>query len=324
METSDTVLPPSTPSAVAPTESAIPDAALSIWRLRWRRLKADRTAMAGGILLILLLLFSFSSPLVEYALDIDSNRTDLLSRYEPPSAQNLLGTDEAGRDELVRLMRGGQVSLLVGLMGALSAALVGTVIGVVAGYFGGRTDKILMRIADGVISLPNLPLLIVFAAIDLKKLGFSEAFVRSGDANFYRIVLIIALVQWTVVARLVRATTLSLLSRDYVMAARIQGARAFHVMTVHILPNAISPICVATTLAMGRIILFEATLSFLGVGILPPTPSWGNMLSNAQDLIAAAPTLAFYPGIMIFLTVIAVNFFGDGLQTAFDPKSDSR
>lgn len=304
--------------------AALPDKAVSIWALRWQRLKKDKAALAGGALLVLLVAFSFSAPLLEWYLGVSAVKADLLSRYEPPSAQHWLGTDEAGRDELARLMRGGQVSLMVGFLGATIAALIGTVIGVVAGYFRGRTDTILMRITDGVISVPILPLLIIFAAIDLRKLGFSDTFVKSGDANFWRIVVIIALVQWTVVARLVRATTLSLLNRDYVLAAKVQGASAFEIMTVHILPNAVSPIAVATTLAMGRIILFESTLSFLGLGILPPNASWGNMLNNAQDLVAAAPALAFYPGIMIFLTVIAVNFFGDGLQSAFDPKSDSR
>jgi peptide/nickel transport system permease protein len=180
-----------------------------------------------------------------------------------------------------------------------------------------------MRITDGVISLPILPLLIVFAAIDLQKLGFSEEFVRSSAANFYRIVFIIALVEWTTVARLVRASTLSLMTREFVLAARTQGASARHILTVHILPNTTSPIIVALSLAVGQIILLESTLSFLGLGIQPPTPSWGNMLNNAQELIARAPELAFYPGFLIFITVIAVNFVGDGLQDAFDPRSEA-
>ena len=180
-----------------------------------------------------------------------------------------------------------------------------------------------MRMTDGVISLPLLPLLIVFAAIDLQKLGFSQEFVRSGVANFYRIVFIIALVEWTTVARLVRASTLGLMTREFVLAARTQGASARHILGVHVLPNAASPIIVALSLAVGQIILLESTLSFLGLGIQPPTPSWGNMLNNAQELISRAPLLAFYPGLLIFVTVIAVNFFGDGLQDAFDPRAES-
>ena len=300
----------------------LPQAARSVAALRWRRLRANRPALGGMILLILLIVFSFSAPLAAWALGIDPNHTDLFARFDGPSAAHWLGTDDAGRDVLLRLMVGGRISLLVGISGALSSALVGTLIGLVAGYYRGRVDSVLMRVTDGVIALPLLPLLIVFAAIDLKKLGFSDTFVRSGDANFYRIVLIITLVQWTTVARLVRAATLSLLNREYVLAAQAQGAGARHILLTHILPNAVSPIIVATTLAVGQIILFESVLSFLGLGILPPTPSWGNMLNNAQELVTAAPALAFYPGALIFATVIAVNFFGDGLQNAFDPRSD--
>lgn len=295
----------------------------SVWQLRWRRLVRNRATLLGAAVLILLALFSAGAPVYEKLMGVDVNDTDLLNRFSPPSAEHLLGTDDAGRDVLARLMYGGRISLLVGLFGAVSAAMVGTLIGLIAGYYRGRTESILMRITDGVISLPILPLLIVFAAIDLQKLGFSEEFVRSSAANFYRIVFIIALVEWTTVARLVRASTLSLMTREFVLAARTQGASARHILTVHILPNTTSPIIVALSLAVGQIILLESTLSFLGLGIQPPTPSWGNMLNNAQELIARAPELAFYPGFLIFITVIAVNFVGDGLQDAFDPRSEA-
>ncbi len=307
----------------ANTLSTLADKPQSVWQLRWRRLRRNRAAMLGAVVLILLALFSASAPLYEKLMGVDVNDTDLLNRFSPPSAQHLLGTDDAGRDVLARLMYGGRISLLVGLFGAVSAAMVGTLIGLIAGYYRGRTESILMRITDGVISLPILPLLIVFAAIDLQKLGFSEEFVRSSAANFYRIVFIIALVEWTTVARLVRASTLSLMTREFVLAARTQGASARHILTVHILPNTTSPIIVALSLAVGQIILLESTLSFLGLGIQPPTPSWGNMLNNAQELISRAPELAFYPGFLIFVTVIAVNFVGDGLQDAFDPRADA-
>lgn len=303
--------------------AVLADKPQSVWQLRWRRLLSNRAAMLGAAVLILLVLFAAGAPVYEKLMGVDVNDTDLLNRFSPPSAQHLLGTDDAGRDVLARLMYGGRISLLVGLLGAVSAAMVGTLIGLIAGYYRGRTESILMRITDGVISLPILPLLIVFAAIDLQKLGFSEEFVRSSAANFYRIVFIIALVEWTTVARLVRASTLSLMTREYVLAARTQGASARHILTVHILPNTTSPIIVALSLAVGQIILLESTLSFLGLGIQPPTPSWGNMLNNAQELISRAPELAFYPGFLIFITVIAVNFVGDGLQDAFDPRADS-
>ena len=302
--------------------SAVADRPQPVWQLRWRRLRRNRAAVLGGIVLLLLVLFAASAPLYERLMGVDVNDTNLLARFAPPSTQHLLGTDEAGRDVLARLMYGGRVSLLVGLASAVSAALLGTLIGLLAGYYRGRTEAILMRMTDGVISLPLLPLLIVFAAIDLQKLGFSEAFVRSPTANFYRIVIIIALVEWTTVARLVRASTLGLMAREFVLAARAQGASARHILTVHVLPNTASPIIVALSLAVGQIILLESTLSFLGLGIQPPTPSWGNMLNNAQELISRAPALAFYPGLLIFVTVIAVNFLGDGLQDAFDPRAE--
>jgi peptide/nickel transport system permease protein len=301
---------------------SIADRPQSVWQLRWRRLAKNRVAMLGAVVLILLALFAAGAPVYERLMGVNVNDTNLLNRFSPPSAQHILGTDEAGRDVLARLMYGGRISLLVGLLGAVSAAMVGTLIGLIAGYYRGRTEALLMRITDGVISLPLLPLLIVFAAIDLQKLGFSEEFVRSSAANFYRIVFIIALVEWTTVARLVRASTLSLMTREFVLAAH-QGASARHILSVHILPNTTSPIIVALSLAVGQIILLESTLSFLGLGIQPPTPSWGNMLNNAQELISRAPELAFYPGFLIFITVIAVNFVGDGLQDAFDPRADA-
>jgi peptide/nickel transport system permease protein len=254
-------------------------------------------------------------------LGVDPYETDLLSQYSPPSAEHPLGTDDAGRDELVRLMLGGQISLLVGLLATGFGSVVGLVVGVIAGYFGGRTDSLLMRFTDGVIALPLLPLLIVLGALDLTKLGFSSEFAHSSAAGFWRVVIIIAIVDWTSIARLTRAATMALRQRDYVRSARASGGGAGYVMTTHILPNVATPLIVAVTLTVGRVILFESVLSFLGFGIVVPTPSWGNMLNNAQELVTTAPALAIYPGLLIFITVIAVNFLGDGLQHAFDPRS---
>ncbi len=255
---------------------------------------------------------------------VDANAVDLFNRLQPASAAHPLGTDEAGRDVLVRLLYGGRVSLFVGMAAALTAALLGTSVGLISGYFGGRLDALFMRLTDGVIALPLLPLLIVLAALDLQKLGFSAEAAQSESANLYRIVAIVALVGWTTVARLVRATALSLRERPFVLAARAQGASAFRIMTVHILPNLASPIIVATTLSVGNVILLESVLSFLGLGIQPPLPSWGNLLTNAQELIWDAPALAVYPGMAIFITVIAFNFVGDGLQDALDPRALER
>ena len=296
-------------------------AAQSVWKLRWKRFRGHRAGMISLALLILLVLFTLAAGPLAAWFGIDPDATDLLSRYDPPSATHWLGTDEAGRDELLRLMYGGQISLLVGLLATLVGGIVGLAFGLFAGYFGGRLDALLMRFTDGMIALPLLPLLIVFGAVDLTKLGFSSEFAHSGAAGFWRVVAIIAVVDWTQMARLVRAATLSLKERDYVLAAQASGAGPLYVMATHILPNVATPIIVAGTLTVGRVILLESVLSFLGFGIVPPTPSWGNMLNNAQELVTTAPALAVYPGLLFFVTVIAVNFIGDGLQHAFDPRS---
>jgi peptide/nickel transport system permease protein len=304
--------------------TALPARPVSVWTLRWQRLARDKAALLGLAVLATLILLCLSSSLFERWLEVSASETDLLSRFDPPQGNHWLGNDDAGRDEFVRLLAGGWTSLSIGLLGALGSSFVGTIVGAVAGYARGKTDMVLMRITDGIIALPTLPLLIILAALDLSKLGFSQDFIRSGAAGYWRIVLIVTLLGWTGVARLVRASTLALAEREFVLAARAQGASSWWILTVHILPNAVSPVIVATTLAMGRVILAESALSFLGVGIQPPQTSWGSMLTNAQELIGNAPELAIYPGLLILVSVVAINFFGDGLQAAFDPRSDKR
>jgi peptide/nickel transport system permease protein len=299
------------------------EAAVSVGQLRWRRFRRHRTGIASLVVLALLVAFCLCAWPLSWYLHVDPYEADLLSRFDPPSAQHWLGTDEAGRDVLIRLMIGGQMSLLVGVLATAVGGLVGLIIGVYAGYFGGRTDALLMRFTDGVIALPLLPLLIVLGAVDLTKLGFSSEFAHSGAAGFWRIVVIISIIDWPAVARLTRAATLSLKERDFVRAARASGGRPFYVMLTHVLPNIATPLIVAVTLTVGRVILLESVLSFLGFGIVPPTPSWGSMLNNAQELVSTAPALAIYPGLLIFITVIAVNFLGDGLQHALDPRSEA-
>jgi peptide/nickel transport system permease protein len=295
---------------------------LSRRRLLLRRFLRHRLALSGGAVLILLALACAAAPLVQWVLGHDPNAVDLFSRFQPPSAEHPLGTDELGRDLLLRLLQGGQVSLLVGLLGAAAAAALGTAIGLVAGYMGGRLDALLMRLTDAVIALPLLPFLVILAAVDLGKLGLPDSLARGEATSLYRILLIVALVGWTTVARLVRGATLSLRERDFVRAAVALGAGPLTIMRRHILPNVVSPIAVATTLSVGNVILLESILSFLGLGIQPPLPSWGNMLTGAQEVIWEAPALAIYPGLLIFVTVIAFNFLGDGLQDAFDPRAD--
>ncbi len=288
--------------------------------LAWRRFLQHRGAVASGLILALMVLAALLAPVIESWMGLDANAVDLFKRFGPPDDVHPLGTDELGRDVLLRLLYGGRVSLLVGLVAALGAALIGTLIGIAAGYFGGAADQALMRFTDGIISLPLLPLLIVLAALDLSKLGL-DALVGEGDPSLIRIIAIIALVGWTTVARLVRAATLSVKEREFVRAAIAMGAGPLTVMTRHILPNVASPIVVATTLSVGNIILLESVLSFLGLGIQPPLASWGNMLTGAQELIWTAPELMIFPGLAIFITVIAFNFFGDGLQDALDPRA---
>lgn len=287
-----------------------------------RRFKRHKLAIfSAGVLLTMILLVVLAA-LFELWLGVGANDVDLYSRMVAPSSAHPLGTDELGRDVLLRLLYGGRVSLFTGLTAACFAASIGTTIGLFAGYFGGRLDAALMRFTDSVIALPLLPLLIVLAAVDLNKLGLPQAIVESEDVSFYRIVFIVAITGWTTVARLVRGATLSLKEREFVMAARGVGAGHLHIMFRHILPNLLSPIIVAVTLSVGGVILLESVLSFFGLGIQPPMASWGNMLTNAQQLIWEAPMLAVYPGLLIFVTVISFNFLGDGLQDAFDPKAE--
>ena len=272
------------------------------------------------MLLLLLALLALSAPLAEVLLGLDPEAVDLLARLEPPSPAHPLGTDELGRDLLLRLLRGGQVSLGVGFAGALLASLLGAAVGLLAGMRGGTADALLMRLTDAVIALPLLPLLIVLAAVDPGKLGLPDSLGRVPAGGAGRIVLIVALFGWTTTARLVRASVLSLRRQDFVLAARALGAGPLRIAVRHLLPNAAGPLVVATTLAVGQVMLAESVLSFLGLGIQPPAPSWGNMLTGAQELLFEAPRLALWPGALIFLTVVACNLLGDALQDALEPK----
>jgi len=286
-----------------------------------RRLFSHPLAIVSALILMVLAVLVLGAPLVAQMLGIDSTVVELLNRSQPPSAAHPLGTDDLGRDLLLRLLEGGRVSLGIGLVVAVAASVIGTLVGLSAGYLGGRTDTLLMRLTDGIIALPKLPLLIVLAAVDVAKVGVPEELAQSPMLGFWRIAVIITLVGWTTVDRLVRATTLTLREREFVRAAHALGARPARIMFVHILPNLAGPIVVSTTLSVGGIILLESVLSFLGLGIQPPMASWGNMLTNAQELIWSTPMLAVWPGLMIFVSVICCNLLGDGLQDALDPRA---
>lgn len=285
-----------------------------------RRFCRHIPALLSLILILLMIAAALIAPALADWLGIDAMEEDLFNQYQPPSAENLLGTDAIGRDVFIRLLHAGRVSLLVGFAGALLASLIGTAVGLAAGYYSGRVDGLLMRITDGVIALPILPLLIILAALDLGKLGLPESFARSEQASIWRIIVIVALFGWTTSARLVRASALAVREREFVRAARALGASDLRIIATHILPNILSPLVVATTLAVGQVILVESVLSYLGLGINPPTPSWGGMLTNAQETVSRAPWLAVYPGIAIFLSVLAFNFVGDGLQESLNPR----
>ncbi|MBL8701059.1 MAG: ABC transporter permease [Alphaproteobacteria bacterium] len=282
--------------------------------------RPDPITLVAAAVAVALVLACAGAPLVEAWLGVDAQETDLLKRFAAGSAGHPLGNDEVGRDLLTRLLYGGRISLLVGIVSALMAATIGSLLGILAGYSGGRFDAVLMRLTDGIIALPLLAVLIVLAAIDLKKLGIPDAFVESRYTSLVRIVLITALFSWTTVARLARAATLTLKSRDFVRAAVAMGAPPWRVMLRHVLPNAMSPILVATALAVGEVIKFESVLSFLGLGIQPPMPSWGNMLTNAQEMIWTAPHLAIWPGCLILVAVACCNLLADALARWLDPR----
>lgn len=234
---------------------------------------------------------------------------------------HVLGTDELGRDVLIRLVYGARVSIGIGLIVALMSALVGLLIGSLAGVYGGWMDTVLMRVTDSLLSLPLLPILIVFAAIDLNKLPMFSSIVGSESESIFKLVFILCLFSWMTVARLVRGSILSIKEREFILAARTMGASRGEIIITHMVPNILAPLLVAVTLNVGQSILSEAALSFLGLGIQPPTPSWGNMLFNAQEIMTQSPLLAIFPGLLILVVVVCFNFVGDGLQNAVDPKA---
>ena len=298
-------------------------AALLPRRGTWQRLRARRRAIASLLLLLGLALACGLGPWVAALAGLDAGAIDLLRRLQGPSLQHPLGTDELGRDLLLRLLEAGRVSLAVGLGGALLAAALGTAIGLLSGWIGGKADAFLMRLTDAVIALPLLPLLIVLAAVDLGKMGVAGTLADDALMSAVRIVVIVALFGWTTTARLARAATLSVREREFVLAARALGARPPRILLYHVLPNIASPIVVATTLSVGQVILAESVLSFLGLGIQPPLASWGTMLTGAQERVFDLPMLALWPGLLIFATVLCFNLLGDGLQEALDPRSEA-
>ncbi len=276
----------------------------------WKRFKRHRGAIAGMIIfgaLATLCIFAFLSP-------FDSEKSNLTEKFLPPSSTYLLGTDSLGRDLLTRILYGGRISLAVGGIAVGISLLIGVPVGALAGYYGGWVDSTLMRVTDAFLSLPSFLVLILLAAM-LREVEL-PIFQRN---SVLTISLVIGILSWMTFARLVRAAFLTLREMDYVSAARALGSSDGRIMLGHILPNGIGVVIVEATLQLGYAIIQEAGLSFLNFGIQQPTPSWGNLIYSAQDHFTKYPWLAIFPGLAIFLTIISVNYIGDGLRDAFDP-----
>ena len=287
-----------------------PPPAESMTAAVWNRFRRHPGAVAGSIVLAILVLGVLLVPLSPYDPELSSIR----DRLEPPSWEHPFGTDALGRDVLTRVLYGGRISLAVGLMTVLFTLAIGVPIGAIAGYFGGRVDNVLMRITDTFLSFPTLMVLILLSAI-LREVELPILSLNS----VVTIALVIGILSWTTVARLVRASFLAIREKEFIVVAHCIGASDARVMIRHILPNALGPVIVEGTLELGYAIMQESGLSFLGFGIQPPTPSWGNLLGAAQEHMTRHPWLAIFPGLMIFLTIISVNYIGDGLRDALDP-----
>jgi peptide/nickel transport system permease protein len=287
-----------------------PDTSLA--GLTWRRFRRHKVALAGGFVFVLIVLVVALAPITAR---YSPTKTDLRARLQPPSWEHWMGTDELGRDMWARVVYGGRVSLTVGILAMVVSIGVGTTIGLVSGFYSGPVDNVLMRITEVFLSFPRLLVLILLTT-----------FLRAANlpgmkpGSFAPIALVIGILVWMTVAHLVRATTLELRNREFMTAAACIGASSRRIMGQHILPNVASPIIVAATLGLAGAIISESGLSYLGFGVQPPTPTWGNLLRNAQSQMTVAPWTALYPGLAIFVVVLAVNFLGEGLRDALDPR----
>lgn len=279
----------------------------SEWAQAWRRLRANRLALLGLVVVSFLLLIAiFANLLAPY----DPTLQLRGMQGAPPSSEHWLGTDYNGRDLLSRVLVGTRTALLVGLGATLFQVVIGVLVGAVAGYFGGWTDTICSRIIDTLMSMPVLALLTLLSAV-LRDKNLSSILL---------IVVVIGFTGWARFARVVRADVLSLRSRDFVIAAQASGVQAMRIIIRHMLPNVLGPIIVLASLGIGGIIILESALSFLGLGVRPPTPSWGVILSDGRQYITTYPHIVISPGLMIVITVLAFNFLGDGLRDALDPR----
>jgi peptide/nickel transport system permease protein len=294
--------------------------ALTPSQLVWRRFRKHKMALAGGIgiavLLIFIIIGSFVIP------EENANYVDLVARLSPPAFNHWMGTDSTGRDIFNRIVYGGQISLIVGVLAVTIAISMGTVIGGLAAYYGGWVDIILMRITEAMLSIPSLFLLIVLGKYLGRDVQTINVFGRSFSGSVGIVILVIGVTSWMYLARIVRANVLSLRELDYVAASRSLGASNLRIFFTHLVPNTLGVIIVSATLGLAGAILMEAYVSFLGLGVQPPTASWGNMLTSAQSFIQrGAWWMWVFPSLFIIFTILCINLLGDGLRDAFDPHS---
>ncbi len=301
-----TPLPLDEPQAA--TAPVVDLAGRSYWEAAFRRLRRNRIGMASGALLLFFVLIAVTAPLLAAILTHANYRSiDLVNTFEPPlSAGHILGTDDLGRDELTRLLFGAQVSMGIGFLAVFVALTIGAAVGLVAGYYGGLIDGMLMRFVDVILAIPSIFLFILMSILF--------------KPNTITLALIIASVGWGSIARLVRGEVLSVRARDFMMATRALGASDARLILRHLLPNVLHVLIVFASLYLGSVILVEAALDFLGLGITPPTPSWGNMLTNSETFFFHSRWLVIWPGVTIFLAVLAANLFGNAVRDAFDPR----
>jgi len=311
--------------AEATTEARVAVAERQAWtpaQMAWRRFRRHKMALFGTCLLILIVLYVSIGSLVyseEYA-----NYNDLSIRLSPPSREHPFGTDGTGRDILARTIYGGQISIIIGICAVVVSLIVGVLVGSIAGYYGGLIDAILMRFTEAVFNIPQLFLLILLSKLLSGKVPTFKLLGRSFSGSVIVIIVVIGLTSWMYLARIVRANYLSLKEQEFVTAARCIGTSNTAIIFRHILPNSIAPITVSATLGVASAILNEAYVSFLGVGVQPPTATWGNMLDQAYHHLETEPWMWIFPGLFILLTVLSINFLGDGLRDALDPRMQVR
>lgn len=292
---------------------------LSPGQLAWRKLRRNRAALFGLVLIGLLFAYIIVGSFVfseDYA-----NHTDLSNRLQAPSVAHPFGTDAIGRDIMARTIYGGQISLAIGVSAVMISIILGVLVGAFAGYYSGSVDSVLMRFTEAVLNIPSLFLLIIAAKYAGDKIHNFSIMGREFSGSLIVIILIIGFTSWMYLARIVRSEFLSLKEREYVTAARALGVKNMRIIFRHVLPNTTAPIIVAATLGIATAILSEAYISFLGLGVRPPTATWGNMLEDATRYIESAPHIWLFPGLLILITVLAINFVGDGLRDALDPRT---